>query len=475
MIEKFKEYIRKHHMIQRGDTIVAGVSGGADSVCLLCMLADIREEFSMTLIAVHVNHGLRAGEAERDQAYVESLCKNLGIPLEKYWVNVNQIARERKQSEEEAGRDIRREAFAEVLHKYEGQKIALAQHADDNAETMLLNLFRGTGIRGLRGIVPVAGVYVRPLLWARRYEIEAYLGERNISYCIDSTNASCDYTRNKIRHEILPVAEMQVNSKAISHMNDTMEQLWEIENYLMEETEKAYKTAVKAMCEEYNQAQKQIEIIEKNFCLLPKVVRARVVQKAIGEVAGQEKDIGKVHIKSVESLMEQQVGKEVHLPYNIRAKRTYEGVLLFAPGEDYQSSRKAEPTEEVCLAIPGVTTGYDGCQIECRVFLRSEEATFPEKAYTKWFDYDTIKNDLMLRTRRAGDRIAIYTDGKSQKLKDFFINEKVAQKDRDKIMLITDGNQVVWAVGLRMSSAHQISKYTNKVLEIRIQIDEGDN
>lgn len=482
MMNRCNEYMKEYQMVEKGDTVIVGVSGGADSVCLLCMLADISSEWGLNLVAVHINHGLRGEEAKRDEEYVIELCEKLEVSLELYDRRVNQIAKERKQSEEEAGRDIRREILEEVCRKYKGQRIALAHHADDNGETMLMNLFRGTGVKGLCGILPVAGLYIRPLLWMRRKEIEDFLKERGIAFCTDSTNLELNYTRNKLRNHVISYVEDEINEKAVDHMNQTMEGLREVEAYLQDETKKAYIQTVSLWKDEDADYGVYITIQKEAYEKLSHAIAVRVIYEAIVKTAGKAKDIGKVHVDAVEELMNNQVGREVHLPYDVKAKRTYQGVVLAVmdsktlAGAAQQVKEKEDNVdlEEIELLIPGVTMASPNCRIECRVFDLPEKCAFPEKAYTKWIDYDTIKNKLVLRSRRAGDRISVYADGKSQKLKQLLINEKIVASKRDDMLLIADGSEIVWAVGLRMSSRYQIKEFTNKVLEIRIQIDEGE-
>ena len=199
-MEKVRAYIEKQHMILAEDHIIAGISGGADSVCLFFVLLDLRDRMGISFTAVHVNHGLRGEAANRDEEFVRELCGQYGIPLEVFRVDLESISKKRKQSLEECGRNIRREAFEQIRERCGGTKIALAHHQNDNAETLLWNLARGTGLTGLGGIRPVNGRYIRPLLCLDRNEIEDLLRQRGQGYCTDDTNGDTEYTRNKLRH-----------------------------------------------------------------------------------------------------------------------------------------------------------------------------------------------------------------------------------------------------------------------------------
>ena len=231
-LEKIENYIRQYHMIEKGDRIVIGVSGGADSVCLLMALCSLQEKLGFQVLVCHVNHELRGEEAAQDEAYVEMLCHKMQVPFFAFHENVELIAKKRKESLEEAGRYVRRQAFEQLCREQGGTKIATAHHSNDNAETMLLNMARGTGLRGLCGIRPVYGKWIRPLLELSREEIEQWLKDCGISYCIDETNQEDEYTRNRIRHHIIPVLEEQVNTRAVEHFVKLSEQAEEIYEYL---------------------------------------------------------------------------------------------------------------------------------------------------------------------------------------------------------------------------------------------------
>ena len=210
MIEKVRKYIKQYDMLMPGDTVVAGVSGGADSLCLLFMLKEFAKEMPLQLAVVHVNHGIRE-EATEDAAYVKQICEELDVPFFLKEADVEGIAKSQGISTEEAGRNVRYEAFSEVLGEhFTAGKIAVAHNANDRAETMLFHLFRGTGLTGLSGIKPVRGQIIRPLLCLSREEIEQYLVKKEIAFCIDRTNNEDTYTRNKIRHHILPFAEENI-------------------------------------------------------------------------------------------------------------------------------------------------------------------------------------------------------------------------------------------------------------------------
>ena len=262
MIAKVLDYVKKYRMIEEKDTIIAGVSGGADSVCLLFMLLQIREQIPFHLAVVHVNHGIRE-DAGEDAAYVKELCEKYGLPFYLTEVKLKKYAKEEGLSEEEAGRKIRYRAFEAALKEElalqgisEAEnkgKIAVAHNSNDRAETMLFHLFRGTGLTGLSGIKPVNGKIIRPLLCLERREIEEWLDRGDISYRTDSTNVQDIYTRNKIRHHILPYAEEEICRGAVSHMSRAADDLLEAEEYIKKQTFLAKQKCVLYEKEEYHE------------------------------------------------------------------------------------------------------------------------------------------------------------------------------------------------------------------------------
>ena len=443
MYQKVKAYVKKWHMLQKEDSVIAGISGGADSVCLLFMLLKLQKELGFALMAVHVNHGIRGAEAERDEAYVKRLCRQWNVRLKVYRENVPAYAKEHGMTEEEAGRDIRRTCFCKVLKEWGGTKIALAHHENDNVETLLWNLCRGTGIRGLGGIAPVNDVWIRPLLCVKRREIESYLKKRGISYCTDTTNADRRYMRNRIRMDVIPYLEDCVNTESVSHMGKTMERMYELEQYILEEVGK-----YKESCTGWKNGRRIIRQTE--YTKIPKALRDNVLHEILCETAGRRKDIEEVHIQMLRDLFTKQVGKRIDLPYGVTAIRTYEGV------------RFEKNIPEASYA------GDENELFSIRVFDREPgNVSFPEKIYTKWFDYDIIKNTVKIRHRIAGDSIVINRYGGRKKLKQYFTDQKVPQEDRDKIWIAADGDEVLWIVGYRQSQKYQITEKTTKILEIQ--------
>lgn len=467
-MRKIKTFVEKYGLIKKGDRIITGVSGGADSVCLFFVLLGLREALGFELSAVvHVNHGIRGDDADKDEAFVQELCVRHQIPLEIFRVDLELIAGKRKQSLEEAGRMVRREAFESVRNSYGADKIALAHHKTDNVETFLWNLCRGTGTKGMGAIKPVSGKYIRPLLCMERKEIEQFLAERNQSFCEDVTNAETIYTRNKLRHLILPVLEEQINAKSICHIGEAIEQMWEMESYLEDVLQKAYTDSVQ------NTNEKDSFVIKKDRLKeYPPFIQRKVVLSALEEFSDRRKDWGQPHVRAVLELLDKQAGKRRNLLYGVMALRVYEGVLL------KKEEKEEEQFFETPLQIPGKTYVPEaGISICCRIFPNSSQVSgkdIPQKGYTKWFDYDIIFSAVFVRTRKSGDTIAIDRAGHRKKLKSWLIDEKIPLEKRAHLPMIAEGNKILWIPGYRMGADYHICDSTKQILEITITEEKED-
>ncbi len=462
-------------MITPGDQVVAGVSGGADSVCLLFVLLAWSKKIPFDLHVVHVNHGIRK-EAGEDVAYVESLCKSHGIPFTLVEKNVRQLAVEQRRSEEEMGRLVRYEAFYEVLKKTGANKIAVAHNRNDLAETMLFHLFRGSGISGLCGIRPVRDSVIRPLLCLERHEIEVYLEEKGIRYCQDVTNEGDDYTRNRIRHHILPYAQKEIAQGCVGHMAQTSQMLLETEELLERLTLKAWEETVQEVpC--------SFKMNCAAYAKQDPVIGRRLIYRALGKLSPGGRDISYIHVQDVEELFLREGNRGICLPYDIRARRQYDTVWLeqtaSLPQEDTFTHKEDKPVAAVVdpkeLLAGGVEIAAAGIgKLHFQVFSSKNFQEIPQNRYTKWFDYDKIEGLLTVRGRKTGDFLTIRAaDGEQvhKSVKDYMVTEKIPRQDRDTIPLIAVKDHVLWLIGYRISEYYKINENTKHILQVQLRRD----
>lgn len=470
MIEKIKDYIKKYNMIEEKDRVIVGVSGGIDSVCLLFVLLEVKKEIPFDIVAVHVNHELRGASADADESFVKLLCNEKQVELVTYHVDIRSMAKMNKQTLEEAGRGARQAAFEKTCMEKHGTKIVMAHHKNDNAETLLMNLSRGTGLRGIGGMRPVRGNVIRPFLCVDRAEVEAFAKKNLIAYRIDESNISDDYTRNRIRNHTIPFLEEYVNSNAVEHMNETMMQMRGVYEYVSKQVEKEYDRCVT------DRGMLHLNVIDAGlFEEVDEILKGPIILKCLTEVAEHVQNITQTNVNTVRALFDNRVGKRIDLPYEMVAIREYDNVVIRKHG---QTEEIPTGMNSLKLKVPGLTAiaGSDW-RVHCSVVDLENGGTAeaePEKIYTKWFDYDIIRDTLEIRTRRSGDIITVDKNGSRQKLKSYFINQKVPSELRDKIPLIVDGSDIVWIPGYRVSSAYQVTKDTKQVLQIQITEGEED-
>lgn len=479
MLRKVLQYCGREKLIENGDHVLVGVSGGADSVCLLRLLAGLQKEIGFFLEAVHVEHGIRGIESENDAAFVVRLCEEMDIPLQLFFVDAVAYAKEQKMGLEEAARILRYDAYVQAAEKTLSSrvKVALAHHADDNAETVLFQMVRGSGIDGMSGMRPkrelMPGVdVVRPLLTVTRAEIEEYLQKEGQAYCVDSTNADTSYSRNKIRCHILPMLE-EVNAQAVAHMNQSAMLLRELGDYLNGQTEQI---AAKALTEQ----EAGLLIRREELESLPEILKKEVLHLAIGKAAGSGKDICLDHVESLADLLELQVGRCISLPYHLRGRRVYEGILL----EKIELAEEDEPEENFWLELDGqeleqrlqqgsVTIEVPGGEMHFSLAdFMGESAEISKNTYTKCFDYDNIKGSFQIRTRQAGDYLIVDNDGHKKRLKEYFINEKIPSDKRDEMLLLAQDDKILWVIGGRISADTKVNGNTKRIL--RVQISGGN-
>ena len=448
MLQKTQKYMKQQHMAMHGEKIVLGLSGGMDSVCLFHVLRML----GYPLEVVHVNHGIRGEEADRDEEFVKELCEKFQIPCHTFCFDVPAMSREQHLSLEEAGRMVRRQALEEVRTGMDAKYIALAHHGNDRAETFLFHLSRGTGIRGLSAMRPVEGVYIRPLLHAAREEIEMYMKQQGYEFVEDSTNASDDYTRNKIRHQMIPLLE-ELNPKSVEHICKAAEKLEIAAAFMEREAEKLFRLSVTLDKEE-------VRIFKAAFEQGDEAIQIPVLQKCLEYFIGSLANITENHLKSLLELFSMQTGKELQLPDGICAVRTYEGIRIF-------KKKERLPFTSVEILGDGIYE-FAGKIFQIGIEEWDAQKNFQIKTYTKYFDYDKISEKVFLRTRETGDYLEINQNHGKKSLQDYLINEKVPKEQRDDVVLLADGAHVIWVVGKRISEYYKVTENTKKVLKIQM-------
>ena len=459
--------MEEHQMIFPGMVVLAGVSGGSDSIAMLHILASLRNQMNFKLYALHVNHGIRGSEADRDQETALETAKLLEVPCQAVKRQVPSLSEEWKTGEEETGRKVRREAFEEEIKRLSAPgegRIALAHNQDDLAETVIHHLARGTGLRGIGSMRPCSGKLIRPVLCLNKEETISYLQEEGLRFEEDRTNAEDAYTRNRIRHYVIPCLKEMVNPQTSVHLAAAAGFCADASDYLIRTGQRLLQD-----CPKYGGGY----LLDGHFSEADPVEKEYMILAALEKLSSTQKDLGSVHVRAVLQLAGNRTkGSHLDLPYGLFAERTPEGILLAPSGTAYSSPKKDTETgvyPETPLRISEsgsiCTTEYGGFCFKTRIFPFSGQ-NIEEKKYTKWFDYDRIKNDFHIRQKKTGDYMIVTENGVRKKLRRVMIDDKIPLRIRDTLPVVAEGEKIIWIAGFRPCAEYRISPSTETVLEI---------
>ncbi len=454
LIKKVKGTIGKYNMLKKGDVALVAVSGGPDSVCALEILNGLKDEFGLTIHVAHLNHKFRK-EAEKEAEFVKKMAEEKGIAYTIKTIDVKGYCIKKGLSKQEGAREVRYDFLKKAADKIGAAKIVTGHTADDQAETFLMRLIRGSGTLGLSGIPSVSGKIIRPLIETTKKEVLDYLWKNKIRYVKDPTNIKPIYLRNKIRLELLPLLVKRFNPNIASALCRESDILREDEAFLNGIADTIFKEMVTA------QEKDSITLNYLRFNGLHPAIKKRVVRRAVSELTGGLRRISYQHITSAIDAIKN-TGKGVDLPDDIRIERDYNSLYVRKGGEKAEESKEA-----VQLKVPGITKILE--------FNRKIEAIIDEKNTpaagkdTGAFDLDKISLPLFIRGRREGDYF--YPAGMKgrKKLKEFLIDHKIPRADRDKIpILINKNNDILWIIGLRMDERFRAKEGTKRRLIVRI-------
>jgi len=455
MLNEMKKAIEEHSLINKNDVIVVGLSGGPDSVSMIHALNQLKETYNLKICAVHLNHMIRGAEANGDQMYAEMLCKNMGIEIFSFKKDIPEISKKLSITEEEAGRKIRYELFEKVCKDVKCNKIAVAQNKNDQVETFLMRVIRGAGLDGLSSIKHIRdNKFIRPLLSIDRTTIEKYCEDNGLEPRTDKTNFQSIYLRNKIRLDLIPMLKKDYNTNIIDTIYRTTELIqmdYEfIDNFANEIFEKMTKNDI------------DIEYLDK----LHKAILSRVIRKLIEREAGNIKDVSYSNVNEVICLINKNVTGKYIIIKGVKFLVEYNKLRVII--------NKDEDVEVINMKI---TLGENIVEVKddlrYKINLEIVNGNNFEKGnkFVEFFDYDKIVGDIYAINRIEGDKFKpIGMMGKSQKIKDYFINEKISNEIRGKILILRDKNEIIWVVGHRISEEFKIDKNTLQMLKVTVEL-----
>lgn len=457
MKSKLKKYIESNGLIDKGEKILVALSGGPDSICMLHLLCSIREEYDLKIGAAHLNHMLRGEEANKDENYAKEFCEKLNVDFYSKRIDIERYSKENGVSTETGGRDARYNLFDTIAKEYGYTKIATAHNANDQAETIIMRMMRGTGLEGLCGIpVMREGKYIRPILCMERWEIEKYCENFDLKPRIDKTNLETIYSRNKIRLEILPYMKENFNQDVVMALNRMSNILWEDNKFITEYA----KGKFKEYCIKENG---NIKIDEKLF-YENKAIVARVLRKALTKVSKSTYDFELKHIEEVMKLSKIGTNKRIDLPNNIYAENIYGKIYIKKKEKEIDTQKKEIIIEKDKLN--GYKTEFNGYELSFEIIENRKNSKIPNNDLIKYFDCDKIKKYVVIRTRKNGDKINPLGMNGSKKLKDIFIDMKVPKEKREELPVIVFDDDISWVLDVKLSNIYKVTKKTDNILKI---------
>ena len=463
MIEKkFQDTIARHAMLQPGDRVLLAVSGGPDSTAMLSLFCGLAAEMRLDLHVAHLNHGWRGTDSMRDAEFVRRMAFRRGMP-----VTVGQIKpstwsgrRGRQSSREALARDLRMTFLLETAQQIGARRIALGHTRDDQAESFLLRLLRGSGTRGLAGTYPIVdAVFIRPLIDVRRHEIMAYLKAHRLRYRIDPTNRDTRLTRNRVRRRLIPLLEREFNPAVVDALSHAADILRDEETHLEEVAAAAYESLV-------DRNGPGVALRTQLLRDLPAALQRRVLRMALGEVRGDLRRITLAHVeRSLQMLREARGRRSISLPDDLLVR--LEGDLLRVgaqrPGEE---GMRGACREALC-PVPGEIS-LPALDLRLRARLVPSDgldaALHKADSNQAFLDADLLPGPLLIRPRRAGDRFVPLGAPGSRKVKSFLIDRKIPVDERGMIPLVLSGDRIAWIVGHQIDDRFKVTANTRRIL-----------
>lgn len=440
--------------------MVVGVSGGPDSVCLLHVLHSLSNLLNIKLYPIHINHMLRGDNARGDEEYTERLCKELGLTLSTVCIDVAAFARENGMSIETAGREVRYKEFDDYAKRVKAEKIAVAHNKNDQAETVMMHIIRGSGLAGLIGMEYKRGSIIRPLLDIGREEIEMYCNEVKLTPRTDESNLQGEYARNRVRLELFPYIDKSFGADITRSLCRLSELATDDDSFIEQCALEAYEHCLS------NKPSKQAEFDIASLKQLHPAILGRVLKRAITDVSGDIDGIGRIHYKMLSDLIDAgKTGSVAELPNGIRGLISYGVLKIYI----YNENKKSIAFDKQ-IVIPGSTIiEQTGDMVSASVVKRQAVDKCVPVSYNslvQLFDYDTINMGINLRSRRAGDIFKPIGSNGTKKLKEYFIDIKIPKDQRDEIPLLCVENEVIWIVGYKISDKFKVTENTSNILKI---------
>jgi tRNA(Ile)-lysidine synthase len=451
--DTFLDTIKEYKMLKPKDRVLVAVSGGADSSALLYLLNSFKEELSLDLHVAHLNHTIRKDDAELDVRYVQSLAQKLRLPVTVESFDVQSFAREEKMSLEEAARAVRYAFFDKIANKINADRIAVGHTADDNVETFLMRLLRGSGVKGLCGIPAMRGKIIRPLIRVWRREVEVFVSGLKLVPRRDYTNYESKYLRNRVRLKLIPQLKIY-NPKIKEIILQTILLLTEDGTYLEAKAEELLEKALSSAKND------ELSLDADKIRKLEYPIQGHILRKAIEKVKGNLFEVSFKHIREVLDKIASGKNWEIHLPDSTYLRGSRKEIII-CRDRDRLFNKKSY---FYSFSIPGeIDIQETGKKISAAIVPEMESGNNPRVAYV---DYSALGRNLIVRNKEDGDRLIPLGMKGSKKLQDLFVDEKIAAEDRDSIPIVESKGKIVWVAGLRLDERAKVTPDTKKIVRL---------
>jgi len=446
---RFTNFVDKYQLISKGDRIIIGVSGGVDSTVLLDLMMELRQRCPFEMAIAHINHRLRGDESDSDEAFVKSLADNYGIECFTHAADTRAFMVEHKTSIQVSAREIRYKFFQTVKILKNFTKIATAHNANDNAETVLFNLLRGSGTNGLGGIPVKRDDIIRPLLFAERNEIEQYAKLKSLRFRVDSSNIKDYYTRNLIRHLLLPQIQEKINPAAIDTLNRTAEIFQELSSFINHEIEILYSNVAK----NFDDEKLVLDIFKLRNSLL--FIQENIIIKALKDFVHGEVEHTK--IRAIMDLINSETGSSIEIGNNVVVYRDRYNLVFI--------KEHKEPVDFVAEIIPGKKYEFEEFYLTTE-FVEQTDVHFSLSPVVEFVNADAVGEVLTLRSWHSGDSFVPIGMKGHKKVSDFLVDSKIPIYQKNNVLVLTSKDGIIWVCGLRVDERFKLTENTKRILKL---------
>ena len=479
IVEKFESFGLSHSFLKQNGRIVIGLSGGPDSLAMTLLFQEIQKKYSLFLMVAHVNYHLRGAESDLDERFVKEFCFKHNLPLYILQANIKE-----NENVQVTARNIRLEYLKKLKKHYKMDFIAFGHHKNDQAETILHRMIRGAGFTGLAGINPRKDDVIHPILNLDKKQLLEYLKHKGVEYRIDQTNIASDYTRNKIRNNLLPLLQKEYNPNFEQRLIDYGNLFYLSDNYFNQQAKKEFKKCVVSKTE--NEIIFDLSALRGCF----PVLRFYICKEAWSSLVSKDKDFYAVHFNDIMAIVESESGyKETHLPENVHVMKDYQNLIFRKQTLDarHQISDTRVQIKEISSVrnsfsfneyrftmqktkhVSGITSQAVNTQPFGQLFVERNNKYGVEDREHVILDLDKIVFPIKCRYRMPGDKFIPLGMNNFKKLKNFFIDEKVSLLERDSVVMFTDAEKIIWVCGYRMDQRVAVSDTTKNFLHIKCE------